>query len=53
MCSICWQQADHMDIYAVSINTINQVTLQASVLMIEYLIAMSYEIGTVQNVQHF
>ena len=42
--SVFWQQAGHVEIYIVLINTTNQVSLHFPVLMIEYLVATSCEL---------
>ena len=42
--SLFWQQAGHVEIYNVFINTANQVTLHFSMLMIKYLVVTSYEL---------
>ena len=42
--SIFKQQAGHAEIYIIPINTSNQIAFQVSVLMIEYLVATSYEL---------
>ena len=52
--SVFWQQAGHVEIQIVLVNTKpGKITLHFSVLMIEYLVATSYELWMIKYMLYF